>query len=162
MPTLEKGQTAPAFSLRDQEGKTVKLSDFRGRKVLIYFYPRADTPGCTRQSCSVRDARQDMKKLSVEVLGISPDTPEEQKKFDVKYSLGFPLLSDTDHAVADAYGAWGEKSNYGKTSMGIIRSSFLIDEEGKVLRTWYKVKPEDTVPKAQEALKELEAPNRTY
>ncbi len=162
MATLEKGRTAPAFSLRDQDGKTVKLSDFRGRKVLLYFYPRADTPGCTTQSCSVRDARQDMKKLSVEVLGISPDMPENQKKFDVKYSLGFPLLSDPDHAVADAYGVWGEKSSYGKTSMGIIRSSFLIDEGGKVLRVWYKVKPEDTVPKAQEALKELEAPSRTY
>jgi peroxiredoxin Q/BCP len=162
MATLEKGQAAPAFSLRDQDGKTVKLSDFKGKKVLLYFYPKADTPGCTRQSCSVRDARQDMKKLSVEVLGISPDTPEDQKKFDVKYSLGFPLLADTDHAVAEAYGVWGEKSSYGKTSMGIIRSSFLIDEQGKVLRTWYKVKPEDTVPKAQDALKELEAPNRTY
>jgi len=153
--TLTPGQGAPAFSLVDQHGKTVKLSDFKGRKVLLYFYPKADTPGCTTQSCAVRDARQDMKKLNVEVLGLSPDTPEDQKKFDVKYSLGFPLLADTDHAVAEAYGVWGDKTNYGKTYKGIIRSSFLIDERGNVQRAWYKVKPEDTVPKAREALEEL-------
>jgi len=152
---LTPGQKAPGFSLKDQNGATVRLSDFRGRKVLIYFYPKADTPGCTTQSCAVRDARQDMKKLNVDVLGISPDTPEDQKKFDVKFSLGFPLLADTDHAVAESYGVWGEKTNYGRTSMGIIRSSFLIDEKGAIQRAWYKVKPEDTVPKAREALEEL-------
>jgi len=152
--TLAPGQKAPGFSLTDQNGAVVKLSDFKGRKVLVYFYPRADTPGCTTQSCAVRDARQDMKKLNVDVLGISPDTPEDQKKFDVKFSLGFPLLADTNHAVAEAYGVWGEKTNYGKTSMGIIRSSFLIDESGAVQRAWYKVKPEETVPKAREALEE--------
>jgi thioredoxin-dependent peroxiredoxin len=162
MATLEKGSTAPAFSLKDQDGQTVALSDFKGRRLLMYFYPRADTPGCTKQSCSIRDSRQDLKKLSVDVLGISPDTPEDQKKFDQKFSLGFPLLADTDHAVAEAYGAWGEKNSYGKISMGIIRSSFLIDEQGKVLRTWYKVKPEDTVPKAEEALKELDRSDGTY
>lgn len=153
---LTPGQKAPGFSLKDQDGTTVKLSDFKGRKVLVYFYPRADTPGCTTQSCAVRDARQDMKKLNVAVLGISPDTPEDQKKFDVKFSLGFPLLADTDHAVAETFGVWGEKNNYGKISMGIIRSSFLIDENGAVQRAWYKVKPEETVPKAREALEELE------
>ncbi len=153
--TLAPGQKAPDFQLQDQNGATVKLSDFRGRKVLVYFYPKADTPGCTTQSCAVRDARQDMKKLHVDVLGLSPDTPADQKKFDVKFSLGFPLLADTDHAVADAYGVWGEKTSYGKTSMGIIRSSFLIDENGLVQRAWYKVKPEDTVPHAREALEEL-------
>jgi len=153
--TLAPGQKAPGFSLKDQNGAVVKLSDFKGRKVLVYFYPRADTPGCTTQSCAVRDARQDMKKLNVDVLGISPDMPEDQKKFDVKFSLGFPLLADTDHAVAEAYGVWGEKTNYGKTSMGIIRSSFLIDEHGTVQRAWYKVKPEETVPRAREALEEL-------
>jgi len=152
---LSPGQIAPGFQLSDQNGATVRLSDFRGRKVLIYFYPRADTPGCTTQSCAVRDARQDMKKLSVDVLGVSPDTPADQKKFDTKFSLGFPLLADTDHAVADAYGAWGEKTSYGRTSMGIIRSSFLIDENGLIQRAWYKVKPEDTVPRAREALEEL-------
>ncbi len=152
---LTPGRKAPGFSLKDQDGATVKLSDFKGRKVLVYFYPRADTPGCTTQSCAVRDARQDMKKLNVAVLGVSPDTPEDQKKFDVKFSLGFPLLADTDHAVAEAYGVWGEKNNYGKISMGIIRSSFLIDENGAVQRAWYKVKPEETVPRAREALEEL-------
>ena len=149
---LSEGKKAPEFSLRDQDSKTVKLSDFRGRKVLLYFYPKADTPGCTTQSCAVRDARQDFGKLSVAALGISPDSPEDQKKFDVKFSLGFPLLADTDHAVAEAYGVWGEKNLYGKKSMGIIRSSFLIDENGVVLRAWYSVKPEETVPKAKEAL----------
>jgi peroxiredoxin Q/BCP len=152
---LSPGQAAPGFSLSDQDGKTVKLSDFKGRKVLLYFYPAADTPGCTTQSCAVRDARQDMKKLNVDVLGLSPDTPEDQKKFDVKYSLGFPLLADTGHKVADAFGVWGEKTSYGKTSMGIIRSSFLVDEKGLIQRAWYKVKPEETVPKAKEALEEL-------
>jgi thioredoxin-dependent peroxiredoxin len=152
---LAEGKKAPGFSLEDQSGATVKLSDFKGRKVLLYFYPRADTPGCTTQSCAVRDARQDMKKLGVDVLGISPDEPEAQKKFDVKFSLGFPLLADTDHAVAEAYGVWGEKNNYGKKYMGIIRSSFLVDEKGAILRAWYKVKPEETVPNARAALDEL-------
>jgi len=154
---LSEGQKAPAFSLRDQEGKTVKLADFKGRKVLLYFYPKADTPGCTTQSCAVRDARQDMKKLGVDVVGISPDAPTDQEKFDTKFSLGFPLLADTSHAVAEAWGVWGEKTNYGKTYMGIIRSSFLVDEKGKILRAWYKVKPEDTVPKAREALQQVGA-----
>jgi peroxiredoxin Q/BCP len=162
MATLEKGQKAPDFSLMDQNGKTVKLSDFRGRKVLLYFYPKADTPGCTKQSCSVRDARQDLKRLSVDVLGISPDPIEDQKKFDAKHSLGFPLLADTDHAVSDAYGVWGDKSMYGKLFHGVARSSFLIGEDGEILRVWYKVKPEDTVPKAKEALKELERTSVGY
>jgi peroxiredoxin Q/BCP len=153
--TLSPGQPAPAFSLVDQNGNTVKLKDFKGRKVMLYFYPRADTPGCTTQSCAVRDARQDMKKLNVDVLGLSPDTPEDQKKFDVKFSLGFPLLADTEHRVAEAYGVWGQKTNYGKAYMGIHRSSFLIDENGTIQRAWYNVKPEDTVPKAREALEEL-------
>jgi thioredoxin-dependent peroxiredoxin len=158
--TLADGQKAPAFSLKDQDGKMIRLSDYRGRKVLIYFYPRADTPGCTTQSCAVRDARQDMKKLNVDVIGISPDTPEDQKKFDVKFNLGFPLLADTDHAVAEAWGTWGEKTSYGKTSMGIIRSSFLVDEKGAIARAWYKVKPEDTVPVARELLEQLAASGR--
>lgn len=152
---LTEGDGAPEFSLRDQDSRTVKLSDFRGRKTLLYFYPRADTPGCTTQSCAVRDARQDFKKLSVAALGISPDTPEDQKKFDIKFSLGFPLLADTDHATAEAYGVWGEKNSYGKKTMGIIRSSFLIDEKGTILRAWYGVKPEETVPKAKEALEQV-------
>ncbi len=146
MDELAHGQKAPVFSLGDQNGKTVSLSDYSGRKVLLYFYPKADTPGCTKQSCSVRDARQDLKRLGVAVVGISPDKPETQKAFDLKYSLGFPLLSDVDHAVAKAYGVW--------RTIGISRSSFLIDGEGKILRAWYGVSPEDTVPNAKKALAE--------
>ena len=149
---LKPGDPAPSFSLLDQAGETVKLSDFAGRKLLVYFYPEADTPGCTTQSCAVRDARQDLSSLGVDVVGISPDTPEAQSKFDRKFGLGFPLLADTDHAVADAFDVWGEKTNYGKTYMGIIRSSFLIGEDGRIEHAWYKVSPKDTVPKARAAL----------
>ena len=152
MTQLNIGDPAPDFALADQEGNTVKLSDFLGKKVLLYFYPKADTPGCTKQACQIRDARSELADLGVDAVGISPDKPGAQKKFDGKYGLGFPLLSDPDHAAAQAYGAWGEKSMYGKKSMGIIRSSFLIDEQGKIMGTWYKVKPEDTVPLAEQAL----------
>ena len=144
MPKLKPGDKAPDFALTDQRGKTVKLKDFRGKKVVVYFYPKADTPGCTTQSCSLRDAEPDLKKLKAKVVGISPDTPEKQKKFDDKYGLGFPLLADEDHAVAESYGVWGEKKNYGRTYMGIIRSAFLVDEKGKVQEAWYKVSPKDT------------------
>jgi peroxiredoxin Q/BCP len=152
MAMLEAGDKAPAFALADQRGAVVKLSDFKGRKVLIYFYPKASTSGCTAQSCNVRDARAGLSRRGVAVVGISPDVPAAQLKFDAKYDLGFPLLSDADHAVANAYGVWGEKSLYGKTYFGIIRSSFLIDERGRILKTWYKVSPADTVPSALEAL----------
>ena len=152
MAHLKIGDPAPDFALADQEGNTVKLSDFKGKKLLLYFYPKANTPGCTKQACQIRDARIELVELGVDAVGISPDKPGAQKKFDGKYSLGFPLLSDVDHAAAQAYGAWGEKTMYGKTSMGIIRSSFLLDENGKIIGAWYKVKPEDTVPKAKEVL----------
>jgi peroxiredoxin Q/BCP len=152
MTMLKEGSKAPAFALEDQDGSTVKLSDYKGRKLLVYFYPKADTPGCTTQSCEVRDNKNDLSKLGVDVVGISPDKPSKQQAFDQKYGLGFPLLSDADHAVAEKYGVWGEKVNYGKTYMGIIRSSFLIDENGKVERAWYKVSPKDTVPNARAAL----------
>jgi peroxiredoxin Q/BCP len=151
---LKPGDPAPPFSLPDQAGRTVRLADHRGRKVLVYFYPKADTPGCTTQSCDVRDAREDLASLGVDVLGISPDRPDAQARFDQKFTLGFPLLSDPDHAVADAYGVWGEKTSYGKTSVGIIRSSFLVSEDGTVRRAWYKVSPADTVPNARAALAE--------
>jgi peroxiredoxin Q/BCP len=150
--TLAPGDAAPTFTLLDQHGETVSLDAFRGRKVLVYFYPKADTPGCTTQSCDLRDHRQDFAELGVDVVGISPDQPGANLAFDERYGLGFPLLSDPDHAVAEAWGTWGERTNYGKTSMGIIRSSFLVDEDGRIERAWYKVKPADTVPKAREAL----------
>ena len=153
MPQLTPGDQAPDFALLDQDAAVVSLKGLRGRKVLIYFYPKADTPGCTIQSCAVRDARETLSGQGVVTLGISPDQPAAQAKFDDKFSLGFPLLSDPDHVVAEAYGVWGEKVNYGKKYMGIIRSSFLVDEDGKILDAWYKVAPKDTVPNAEKALK---------
>jgi len=152
MPKLEPGDKAPAFSLRDQDGNTVRLSQFKGRKVLLYFYPKADTPGCTTQSCAVRDARKSLAKDGVVVLGVSPDAPDAQKKFDAKFKLGFPLLADIEHVVAEAYGVWGEKSLYGRKFLGITRSAFVIDEKGKVARAKYGVKPDRTVEEALAAL----------
>ncbi len=152
MPQLKPGDRAPEFDLKDQQGKAVKLADFKGKKVLLFFYPKALTSGCTKQACSVRDARTELADLGVVALGLSPDPVDLQKKFDTKHSLGFPLLSDPDHAVAAAYGVWGEKSMYGKKYEGIIRSAFLIDENGTIIQAWYKVSPEQTVPKAREAL----------
>jgi peroxiredoxin Q/BCP len=152
MTTLKPGDPAPSFSLLDQSGRTVSLGDFKGRKLLVYFYPEADTPGCTVQSCEVRDAREDLGSLGVDVVGISPDQPDKQAAFDQKFSLGFPLLSDPDHAICEAFGVWGEKKMYGKTYQGLTRSSFLIDEDGLIQEAWYRVKPKDTVPKARKAL----------
>lgn len=152
MTRLKPGDAAPTFALPDQEGRTVSLADFQGQKLLLYFYPKADTPGCTRQACSIRDARAELTAAGVAALGISPDKPQSQKKFHQKYGLGFPLLSDPEHQAARAYGALGEKSRYGKKTEGIVRSSFLIDEEGKLIGAWYQVKPEDTVPLALKAL----------
>jgi peroxiredoxin Q/BCP len=152
MTVLEIGDLAPPFSLLDQHRRTVRLEDFRGRKVLVYFYPEADTPGCTKQSCALRDHMQDLAEVETDVLGISPDLPDKQLAFDEKYGLGFPLLSDPDHATAEAWGAWGNKTRGGTTFEDIIRSSFIVDEEGRIERAWYAVKPEDTVPNALAAL----------
>jgi peroxiredoxin Q/BCP len=152
MSKLAPGDPAPDFELADQHGKIVKLADFQGQKLLLYFYPKADTPGCTRQACSIRDARQELADLGLAVVGLSPDPSPRQKKFDDKYGLHFPLLADPDHRVAATYGVWGEKKSYGKTVQGIIRSAFLIDATGKIIQAWYKVSPEDTVPKAKAAL----------
>ncbi len=152
MSQLSVGDKAPDFSLRDQDGGIVRLADCRGRRLLLYFYPKADTPGCTTQACSVRDALEELAEDGVTPIGVSPDEPDKQRKFDEKYGLGFPLLSDPDHKVARAYGAWGRKSMYGKTYEGVIRSSFLIDEHGRLLQVAYKIRPKDTVPKAREAL----------
>ena len=155
MATLAAGARAPAFTLLDQEGKKVKLTDFKGRNVVLYFYPKADTPGCTTQSCALRDAEPDLSKLDAVVLGVSPDPPEKQAKFDAKCGLGFTLFADTEHEVAEKYGVWGEKVNYGRKYMGIIRSAFVIDGKGKIAGAFYKVSPKDTVPKATKALQEL-------
>jgi len=152
MPTLSPGDRAPAFTLTDQHGKKVKLSDYKGRNVVVYFYPKADTPGCTTQSCALRDAEPDLEKLKAAVIGISPDPPAKQLKFDEKYGLGFPLLADESHAVAEKYGVWAEKSLYGRKFMGIVRSAFVVDAQGKIAATFYKVSPKDTVPKVTQAL----------
>ena len=148
MTELQPGDSAPAFSLSDQHGNTVALGDFKGRKLLVYFYPEADTPGCTTQSCDLRDHRQDLASIGLDVVGISPDPPPKQLAFDEKYKLGFPLLADEDHAVAEAWGTWVERHRGGHTFFGILRSSFLVDEEGRIERAWSPVKPEDTVPNA--------------
>jgi peroxiredoxin Q/BCP len=147
---LEPGDKAPTFTLLDQNGDKVKLSDFKGRKVLAYFYPKADTPGCTAQSCGLRDILGEVG--DTVILGISPDKPAKQAKFDQKYGLGFPLLADEDHAVAEAYGVWAEKSMYGRKYFGIVRSAFLIDEKGKIAEAWYKVSPADTPKNLLKAL----------
>ncbi len=140
--TLKPGDPAPEFSLSDQDGNTRTLTSLRGRKVLVYFYPKADTPGCTTQSCGLRDVRDQVG--DTQIIGISPDKPTRQKKFDEKYGLGFPLLADEEHTAAEAFGVWAEKSMYGKKYMGIVRSAFLIDETGKIAEAWYKVSPQDT------------------
>ena len=150
MPQLSPGVPAPAFALPDQEGNTVDLADYRGRKVLIFFYPKALTSGCTAQACGLRDVAADVGDTAI--LGISPDKPSLQAKFDQKFGLGYPLLSDPDHAVAEAYGVWGEKSMYGRKYMGILRSAFLVDEEGRIAQAWYKVSPADTATNLLKAL----------
>jgi thioredoxin-dependent peroxiredoxin len=147
---IQAGATAPDFTLPDQDGNDVSLSDFRGQPVVLYFYPKADTPGCTTQACGLRDVAGDIG--DTVVLGISPDAPEKLAKFDDKYGLGFTLLSDADHATADKYGAWGEKSMYGKKYQGIIRSAFLVDEKGNIAEAWPKVSPKDTPKNLLEAL----------
>ena len=152
MVELGPGDPAPGFALRNQSGQVVRLEDYRGQKLLVYFYPEADTPGCTTQSCDLRDHRQDLGAIGVDVVGISPDDPDKQLAFDRKYGLGFPLLADEDHAVADAWGTWGPKTRGGVTVEGIIRSSFLVDEQGNIERAWYGVTPKDTVPNALAAL----------
>ncbi|MCB1031200.1 MAG: thioredoxin-dependent thiol peroxidase [Acidimicrobiales bacterium] len=149
---LSAGDRAPAFHLADQDGTKRRLSELKGRKVLVYFYPKADTPGCTTQSCELRDIAGEIGDTAI--IGISPDQPEKLKKFDEKYSLGFTLLSDADHAIAEKYGVWGEKVNYGRKYMGIIRSAFLIDEKGKVSHAWPKISPKDTPKKLLKALAE--------
>jgi peroxiredoxin Q/BCP len=140
--TPTEGKQAPAFTLRDQNDQPVRLSAFKGRKVLVYFYPKADTPGCTTQACGLRDVAGRIG--DTVVIGISPDQPAKLEKFDAKYGLGFTLLSDAEHEVAEKYGVWVLKKNYGKEYMGVQRSAFLVDEQGKIERAWPKISPKDT------------------
>jgi peroxiredoxin Q/BCP len=154
---IEAGQEAPDFTLPDQNGDEVKLSDLRGQPVVLYFYPRADTPGCTTQACGIRDRRADYEAAGARVLGASPDTVEDIKKFADKQSLDFTLLADADHAVAEKYGTWVEKKMYGKTYMGVTRSTFVIDPEGKVATVFPKVKPAEHDELVLKALGELQA-----
>jgi thioredoxin-dependent peroxiredoxin len=152
---LSEGDKAPAFALPDQNGETVKLSDLRGETVVIYFYPRADTPGCTTQACGVRDRGADYEAAGARVIGISPDEVEDIDKFAGKYDLGFTLLADADHAVAEKYGAWVEKSMYGKKYMGVARATFIVDPKGKIAKVFPKVQPkkhDDLVLKALDQL----------
>lgn len=154
---LNEGDRAPAFTLADQDGNKVKLADLKGETVVVYFYPRADTPGCTTQACGVRDRGAEYRELGARVLGISPDEPEALQKFAGKYDLDFTLLADPDHKVAEKYGAWGEKSMYGKKYMGILRSTFIVDPKGKVARVFPKVQPKKHDDLVLKALAELDA-----
>lgn len=139
---LKVGDHAPAIELLDQNGKTVSLEKLGKKKVLVYFYPKADTPGCTTQSCGLRDIKGDVGRTAI--IGISPDKPDKLKKFDDKYELGFTLLSDIEHEVSLAYHVWKKKSMYGREYMGIERSAFLIDANGVIQEAWYKISPKDT------------------
>ena len=142
---ISEGQQAPDFSLQTDEGKTVKLSDFKGRKVILYFYPKDDTPGCTTQACDLRDHIEEIDSRGAVVLGVSPDDVASHKKFKQKFGLNFTLLADTDHKVAEQYGVWKEKNLYGKKMMGVERTSFVIDEDGKIAKVLPRVKPAEHV-----------------
>ena len=155
---LKPGDEAPDFTLLDQHGQPFNLSkSLKAKEVphLVYFYPKADTPGCTTQACGLRDASPEMGDRAI-VVGISPDKPAKQQKFDQKYGLGFPLLADEDHAVAEAYDVWTEKSMYGRKYMGIVRSAFLIDPKGKIAEAWYKVSPKDTAVLGLKSIKAMD------
>jgi peroxiredoxin Q/BCP len=139
---LKQGDPAPDFEVQDDQGQAFQLSSLKGKDVVLYFYPKADTPGCTKESCSFRDSISEFKKHGAVVLGVSPDTPSAQAKFKAKYELSFPLLADADHHVAEAYGVWKEKSMYGKAYMGVERTTFLIGKDGRIRKIFEKVKPE--------------------
>ena len=151
-PRLAVGDAAPAFSLTDADGNTVSLSDFAGRKVVVYFYPAASTPGCTKQACDFRDSLAELNSAGLDVVGISPDKPEKLAKFRDAEGLTFPLLSDPDRTVLTAWGAFGEKSMYGKTVQGVIRSTFVVDEQGKIEVAQYNVKATGHVAKLRRDL----------
>ncbi|NWG20347.1 MAG: thioredoxin-dependent thiol peroxidase [Chloroflexi bacterium] len=149
---LKAGDIAPEFTATTETGATVKLSDFRGKRVVLYFYPKDDTPGCTTQSCGFRDAYPQIEEKNAVVLGVSPDSVKSHVKFKTKYNLPFTLLVDEDHAIATAYGVWVQKSMMGKKYMGIERSHFVIDEHGVIIEAAVKVKPEESVQRAVAAL----------
>ena len=142
---ISEGQQAPDFSLQTDEGKTVNLSDFRGRKVILYFYPKDDTPGCTTQACDLRDHIEEIDSRGAVVLGVSPDDVESHKRFKKKFGLNFTLLADVDHKVAEMYGVWKQKNLYGVKMMGVERTSFVIDEDGKIAKVLPRVKPAEHV-----------------
>ena len=150
---LSPGDKAPSFSLQSDTGETVSLDGLRGRKVVLYFYPKDDTPGCTVEACEFRDSWSAVKKTGAALFGVSPDKIESHQKFKKKFDLPFPLLADPDHTAAEAYGAWGEKSMYGKKYLGILRTTFVIDEKGKIARVFEKVKPEGHAAQVLEALR---------
>jgi peroxiredoxin Q/BCP len=150
--SLDPGSLAPDFTLRDQDEHTVSLSDFRGRRVILYFYPAAMTPGCTTQACDFRDSLASLQGAGYTVLGISRDAPEKLREFRAHDGITFPLLSDPDHAVHEAYGAWGEKQNYGKTITGVLRSTFVIDADGVVTEALYNVKATGHVARLRKTL----------
>ncbi|MCV7224134.1 thioredoxin-dependent thiol peroxidase [Mycolicibacterium elephantis] len=151
-PRLEVGDKAPAFSLPDADGNIVKLSDYKGRKVIVYFYPAASTPGCTKQACDFRDNLAELNEAGLDVVGISPDKPEKLAKFRDKEKLTFPLLSDPDRKVLTEWGAFGEKTMYGKTVQGVIRSTFVVDEKGKIEAAQYNVRATGHVAKLRRDL----------
>jgi peroxiredoxin Q/BCP len=140
---LKEGSVAPNFAANDANGETVRLKDLRGQKVVLYFYPKDDTPGCTKEACAFRDAFTEYKKKGIKVLGVSVDSEASHKKFTAKYKLPFTLLADPDHSIADAYGVYGEKKFMGRTYLGVKRITFLIDEKGKIKKVFEKVKPEE-------------------
>ena len=152
---IEPGQNAPAFTLTADDGSQVRLADHAGSPVVLYFYPKDDTPGCTKEACAFRDLKADLLKLGAKVFGVSPDDVASHVEFRDKYQLNFPLLADPDHATADKYGAWREKNMYGNKSMGVQRSTYLIDPTGKVARVWKRVQVDGHDQHVLEALKEL-------
>ncbi len=153
MPIPQTGDQAPDFQLQDQNGNDVKLSQFRGKNVVLYFYPKDDTPGCTQEACDFRDEHSALRDAGAVVLGVSPDDIKSHQKFATKFSLPFPLLADTGRQVCESYGVWGEKSLYGRKFMGVTRATFLIDPEGKVSRAWPKVKVQGHVQELLQLLK---------
>jgi peroxiredoxin Q/BCP len=152
MAKLNEGDVAPAFDLPDEHGKSVSLAQYAGRRVVVYFYPKDDTPGCTKEACQFTDLFADFTGADVDVIGISADSAAAHQKFRAKYGLKITLLTDTDHAVMEAYGAWGEKKNYGKSYMGIIRSTFLVGADGRIERAWYNVRSDGHAKAVLDAL----------